>query len=322
MNLDKKDWRILYELDFEARQTNKQIGKKVGLSAEAVRYRIQQLEKQNIIQRYMMIVRFTRVGMKQHKMYLKFHNLTKKAKEDILNYCLNNKKIIWVASCLGSYDLLIATLTKTVDDFLEVKSNVLKELKDYIVDYRVTHMAESITYRRNYFIDKKEHLPQEALLDKADDESVQLDKVDMDILRQLGEDGRMSAIDIAKKVYSSQRIVSYRIKAMETQGIIHGCKLSLNYQKLGILFFKTFIKLKDCSEKRIHQFVGYCRTNPHIIHHVRTIGDWDVEPEFEVTSIEQFQKLLAEMREKFADIIQTIDTQLITDEHKFTYFFA
>jgi DNA-binding Lrp family transcriptional regulator len=39
-NLDLKDKKILYELDFNARQSNASIGKKVGLSKDIVNRRV------------------------------------------------------------------------------------------------------------------------------------------------------------------------------------------------------------------------------------------------------------------------------------------
>ncbi|MFO7677029.1 MAG: AsnC family protein, partial [Thermoplasmatota archaeon] len=40
MKLDLKDRKILYELDLDCRQSNSQIGKKVGLGRDVVSYRI------------------------------------------------------------------------------------------------------------------------------------------------------------------------------------------------------------------------------------------------------------------------------------------
>jgi len=41
--LDVRDRKILVELDEDARQSNNQIGKKVGLSKEVVKYRIDKM---------------------------------------------------------------------------------------------------------------------------------------------------------------------------------------------------------------------------------------------------------------------------------------
>ena len=47
--IDTKDRKILNELDFNARQSNSEIARKVGLSKEVVNYRIRNLEKAEIV---------------------------------------------------------------------------------------------------------------------------------------------------------------------------------------------------------------------------------------------------------------------------------
>ena len=49
IKLDVKDWKILTLLDENARYSNSQIAKKVGLSKPAVEYRLKRFEKNRII---------------------------------------------------------------------------------------------------------------------------------------------------------------------------------------------------------------------------------------------------------------------------------
>ena len=49
-NLDLKDKKILYELDLNSRQSNKQLAKKVQLSEMVVGYRIKRLIDNNFIE--------------------------------------------------------------------------------------------------------------------------------------------------------------------------------------------------------------------------------------------------------------------------------
>ena len=50
--IDLKDRKILYELDLNCRQSNAQIGKKVGLSRKVVEYRIKRMEEEGIITKH------------------------------------------------------------------------------------------------------------------------------------------------------------------------------------------------------------------------------------------------------------------------------
>ena len=61
--LDKISWRILKELCENARVSNAEIGRRVGLSSPAVGERIQKLEEQGYIAGHHTIVNYDKVGL-------------------------------------------------------------------------------------------------------------------------------------------------------------------------------------------------------------------------------------------------------------------
>ena len=52
IDIDKKDRKILYQLDLDSRQTVTQIGRKVNLKKDVVSYRIKKLIKKGIIKNF------------------------------------------------------------------------------------------------------------------------------------------------------------------------------------------------------------------------------------------------------------------------------
>lgn len=62
MELDKLDWRILEILQDNARITNTELGKQVGLSQPAITARIRQLEEQGVIESYTARINHRLVG--------------------------------------------------------------------------------------------------------------------------------------------------------------------------------------------------------------------------------------------------------------------
>ena len=56
--IDLKDRKILYQLDLNCRQSNTQIGKKVGLSKQVVDYRIKQMEENGITEKLLLMKNF------------------------------------------------------------------------------------------------------------------------------------------------------------------------------------------------------------------------------------------------------------------------
>jgi len=81
--LDLKDRKILYQLDLDARQTDSQIAKKVGLSRDAVRYRIAKLLEEGYINYFMTVLNSMKLGFEWYRTFFKFQNMTVK-KEEVL----------------------------------------------------------------------------------------------------------------------------------------------------------------------------------------------------------------------------------------------
>ena len=71
VKLDLKDYKLLYELDTNSRQSYKQIGKKIGLSKDSVIYRIKQLENEEIIQQFHTVINVGKLGYLSFRLYLK-----------------------------------------------------------------------------------------------------------------------------------------------------------------------------------------------------------------------------------------------------------
>ena len=62
---------------------------------------------------------------------------------------------------------------------------------------------------------------------------VELDELDIDILRSLNDNARKSFRDIAKELHVSLTTISNRVKAMEREGVIQGYMPVVDAAKLG-----------------------------------------------------------------------------------------
>ena len=133
------------------------------------------------------------------------------------------------------------------------------------------------------------------------------------------KNGQRSPEAIAHDIKTSERVVNYRIRQLIKREIITGFRIAINYGKLGINFYKTFIYLDNPRKERVQSLISYFRNNKNIIHNVNVLGNWDLEPEFEVYSEREFNEILSEIKNKFSDIIKSLDIITISKEHKFVY---
>lgn len=316
--LDLKDRKILYELDLNCRQTCSQIGKKVGLSPEVVNYRIKKLEDEKIITQYQIALDLDKLGIIQFKILLSFQHMNSESMNKIILELKKNKNVKWIVSCNGSWDLMIALEAESISEIDELKNEVLSVFENYIDRKAISICSAGFVYNRDYLIDKKNYNRTRVLVSGAKKEK--LDKIDLEIIKRLAENARKPIVDIASSLKTSARVVNYRIRQLVKEKIITGFRIAINYEKLGIKFYKTFFYLDNPQKERIEKLADYFANNKNIIHNLHVVGNWDFEPEFEVYSEQEFNLLLGDIKDKFSDIIKNIDIVTISKEHKFVYF--
>ena len=77
----------------------------------------------------------------------------------------------------------------------------------------------------------------------------EIDKIDLDILKNLSSNAKISFTDLASKILVSPSTVHVRVKKMEDLGIIKGSSLTLDYKMLGYNFIAYVGVLIDRSRR-------------------------------------------------------------------------
>ncbi|MFA5019839.1 MAG: winged helix-turn-helix transcriptional regulator [Candidatus Pacearchaeota archaeon] len=314
--LDKKDRAILYQLDLDSRQSFKQIAKKVGLSREVVQYRTKQLEKNSVIKGYQTMIDVTKLGYINCRFFIKLQKDTPEQENKIIGYYKKHPKFWWVDSIDGFRDLGLACWVKNIYEFYELREDLMKRFGDYIFELDMSIYCKFYIYKRDYLNDKKSKiLPEVKVMffpEKSD-----FDSIDLEILRLISANARMSSVDISKKTKISITNVTYRIKKMIEKGIIKDFRVILDLEKIGYYWYKIEIQLEDLTIKE--KMLDYFHRHPNIIYAYETISDNDLEFEMEVESYEEFRKILNDIRNLFGKSIKKYHHLLWFKEHKFLF---
>jgi len=310
--LNVKDKQILWELDRNSRQTLSEIAKKVGMSKEAVHYRIRNLEGKKIIMGYTIMVSLAKLNLMHVKLLIKLQNIGREKKKEMIDYLIKNQNTNWVGTCNGSCDLIVGFVVGNLAEFNYIKEELFNKYSQFILKSPNSIMLEAQIYGRKYLEGKGQKTRHYI----GTPEEIKMDKIDFKILKLLSENSRMKTIDIAYKLRTTARKVAYKIKQMEKHKIIQKYTISINHSLLGISFFKSFVHLRSTKNKK--ELLNFLENQKNCLHNVEVLSEWNLEPEFEVNSTEEFYKIMEELEDKFSDQIKTIDTILISKEHKFS----
>jgi len=318
--LDLKDRKILYELDLNARQTDSEIAKKVGLTRDSVRYRINKLIDQGYIHYFMTLLNSMKLGYDWYRTFFKFQNLTIDKEEEIINWL--KKRASWITKVEGSWDLNTGIFCKNVYEYRDLINQFLLKYSNYIKKYDVAIVTREWSYHRDYLVNKKRKISKPILMGfdtKKEYKIEQIDKTDYNILKVLLKNARMKSIDIARKLNITEMVVRYRIKKLTQKGIIIGFKPFLDVHKLGYIYFKAHFKLQNITPEKKNKLFSYIHYHPNTAHTTELVGGDDLETEFQVKSNEEFYRYIKEIRMLFGENIRDYEFMQYTQEYKFTY---
>lgn len=308
--LDLKDRKILYELDLDAKQSSTKIAKKVGLSKDAVNYRINKFKKEGIIKQFYTVLNTPQLGFMHFNTLFRFRNITKKIKKDFIDFCQKHDKIIWCVSCYGAWDFGVSFLAKNLNEYNHFIREILNNFGENIHEKSMSMMVDSPTYTREYLINNKQGKEfQYNLSGKST-----IDKTEHNILSLISQRADLTVIQIANKLKLTSDIVRYRIKQLEKQGIIQGFRIALNFEKIGYLYYKLLFNLKNLTIEREREFREYCKITPNIVQFIKYLGNWEIQIEIEVPSEESLFEIIEHLRNNFNDIIKTYEILRLKEE--------
>lgn len=314
--LDLKDKKILNQLDLDCRQSDAEIGKKVGLSKQVVNYRIKKLLKEKIITSFTPLINIAKLGYAAHKIYLQFRALTKEKEEEIWNYLVTQPNIVWAISCSGKWDLILGVVSKSIEEFDKILTEFMNKYSDYIQERAITVFNKATLHHRKWLIKQKQQPVYWLIGGKTEEQD--LDLIDKKILELLDKNARMPIIQIAEKIGISSSLTIQRIKKLQKKGIICAFRIGLNREKLGINYCKSFIYYQNNTIEKENQLLYYCYNLPNIVGVSKSLGPWDLELEFEVKNYDDFHKIMKEIKNKFP-LIRSFDTVYIEKEYGLSF---
>ena len=319
MQLDAKDRKILLELDNDATIGLKQIARKLRTTKEAIAYRIKQLEEKGVIRNYTAIYNSLKLGLAYYKLYIKFAHITEEKRQAVIDFVKKEKNFGWLATSEGSFDLMIGVHFPSVLDFDRYKNRLFSKFDSIFQKDSFAVLTEGEVYPRQYILGTKNPM-RKVFLFCSPSEKENLDPDDLKIIKALSMNSRAPLTETAKSTQLTDRIVRYRKKILENKSVIVGYKLFINYRKLGYMFFKCLIKLQGTSPERFRDMLLYARQHPNVVYWQKVLGEWNVELDIEVSSIEEFYTIANEIRYKFSDIVQKFDTLLVKEDTAVSHF--
>ena len=302
-DLDKKDRKLLYELDLNARLSIRQLARKIGLSQEATRYRINRLVEKKVIIGFITYLNFRKLGYFGYCVYCRYSNINEEKKKEIKQYLKQQENIYWIAEYGGKFDLSFSIFAKTPLEFDEILTSIFNAYSNFLTGITLITKLDPHKYPRDYLIEKKQLFKHE----KIDEEQYLLNKIEKQVLKYLTNNARVSSADIARNIKRPLSTVIYTIKKLEKNKIIGGYTVLIDPTSFNYQAFQLNVITQNISNKNLKTLFSYCENHPRIVLAIKVLGDWNIELIYELENAKKMQESIIDLRNRFADIIKDVE---------------
>jgi Lrp/AsnC family transcriptional regulator, leucine-responsive regulatory protein len=317
--IDKKDRKIIRQLDMNARMPINELAKKVQISREVAEYRVKRLTKLGIIAGAHTVFNVDVLGYRSYRLLLRLFNLKQEEKNKLITYFKENSNSWWVASVGGRWDIIMNFVAKDQAEFNDIFDEIVAKFGQYLQDYEVLTYINIHDYSRKYILETK--IEEKVFFHPMRyREGVKIDDKDTKIMSLIAKNAQLSFTDIGKKTNLTRNAVKYRIQNLEKLELILGYRLAYHPSKLGYNSYLLLLNINNLKKDRAKTLLEYAKNNPNIIFVVKHIGKYRITLECELENEKKFHELLVDIRDKFNDIITDFDFFPIFYDHKINYF--
>jgi DNA-binding Lrp family transcriptional regulator len=322
--LDLKDKKILYILAQEARTPPSIIAKQVGLSKDAVKYRIKQMEKKRIIYNYIAVIDNDKLGFRAYDLFIRL-NIPPGQEKQVTDYFDNHPNICWSCFMSGQWNFFVELLCSSNREFHEMTKDIAAKFSSMLEDYEFHLVGD--TYRLTQIVEplydgkglslNEESRPRGILTGQA---RITLDDVEKRILTAICEDAVLPVHKIAEKAKVSSEVVRYRLRKLREEGVLLRTTPTIDYALLDFVEYILLIKLRNLTPEREDKLRRRVQEMPLIKYCYRAQGEQTFFAILNAKSVDEVEAMLKSIRADSFDIIKSVEYYHVTQHNRFIEF--
>jgi len=294
--LDLLDKKILYELDINSRASASRIARNVKVPKETINYRIKRLINDCWVDRLYTIFNASKFGYSYYKIFLKFHKLTAENENKIIKFITNNPTCINLRILEGTYDLVFSTIQKNISELRVFLQKFFNNFGTYVLEKEIHTTAKTHKLNQKFLYEGK---TVKKTFSHIDFGNYSLDEIDLGIMKLISTNSRVKLTDIANDTFIDSRLIKYRIKKLEKEGVIVTYAAALNLAQINREFIQIDMVLKDPAI--IPSIIDFFDKTNTCIFAYELLGKYDLSIEIYVKNDEMLRGILEEFKMQFLD---------------------
>ncbi len=146
IRIDETDKQILKEISNNCRKAYYEIGTKIGVSSDTVRYRVKKMIADGIINEFTTMIELSRIGYQFYTFTMNLNLFDKKNEYKMESYIMDQNSIVGSMKMLGTWDLIIYIAVQNHREF----HVIVKELKNLFSD-TIKQYDTWVAYKEHFY---------------------------------------------------------------------------------------------------------------------------------------------------------------------------
>ncbi len=318
--LDKTDFKILYELDKSIRTPHSKIAKEVHLSKQAVKKRIDKLINKKIITKFITIIDSSNFGIVPTQTFVSLNPASRDQIDEFVNYLTNNKDIAQVTTCEGVYDLYFGIAGPNLHE-IDIKLSEIFTKFPHLINHKITlPMIDTRLFPRDYLIDApRQIMTKNRGFHSRSKENYKIKEIDKKILFELSNDPMTTVVEIAKKISFPLQTVIHRKKYLEENGIIRGYMYLLNERMF--IQYELLLEINHLTPDLELKLLQYFASNPNVLFIVKYFGEYTFSVIIETKDLQDYRRFSEDFKNNFSKNIKRFIPLMVHEIKKINFFF-
>ena len=145
-----------------------------------------------------------------------------------------------------------------------------------------------------------------------------LDVLDKKLIVELDKNARQSLSQLAKKLRTSQQVVSYRLNKLVESKVIKTFMTALSTRSLGLpLIVKMYVQLTGVDVSKEKEIFAYLLEHSDVNWVCKTLGDFDLFTAVMVKDIDSFGEFKQDLFQKFGKHINNYEVSFLNKAYTF-----
>ena len=316
----KKQFDQIFLFSENSRMKIKTAADILSKSSQRLKYSLKVLERERVLHNPFSIIDYSYFGLLLFRVYFKGAYVTEKEKKRIIKMLSHNKYVVAIYELSGEFDLVIEMQAPNPSRFNKELRN-LSEMIPALRHFKVLLNVVTHFYPRCYLIKNARLYSQvkKHIIIGGDRGVERFDKREVEVIRNLWDKPKLRITELARNCDVHVNTAKKIMEDLVGRKVIRGFKYILNTSGMDIYKFRLFLDLHNVTNEREKQLQEYLTKTKEIIQANKTVGDWGLEIDIESLDKTKIRKLTLEIRERFKDIIKSVNIMEFYDQYKRSY---